>query len=450
MIVLRSIRFRLTFWYSAILLAGLLLFSGGLWLAVRYELLSSTDKKLAQDVQGIGAVLEEEEGVGGPAQLREELAEYVRAAPGGALLRVRDDGGRELLPGSRLLPGGAPFGLYATTPQGYRATAALLQIHGRQFVVEASAPLTDVDRMLAQFRNLLFFAIPLVVLIAIGGGYWISRQALAPVDELRNAAQRISVENLSDRLPVPHTGDELQRLAETWNQMLHRLQSSVQRIVNFTADASHELRTPISVILTTAELALRRDRDIGHYREALTGIVVEAQRMTTLTEDLLSLARADDRGSRLALELLDASELARAVVDEETPSANEKQIQLTTALEEPIPGLRANRAALRRLLLILLDNAVQHTPAGGLIELAGAKHPNGVMLAVRDNGNGISPEDLAHIFDRFYRADKSRNRANGSGLGLSIAQSIARMHGTQIHAESSLGGGSRFYFVLPE
>lgn len=450
MIVLRSIRFRLTFWYSAILLAGLLLFSGGLWLAVRYELLSSTDKKLAQDVQGIGAVLEEEEGVGGPAQLREELAEYARAAPGGGLLRVRDDTGRELLPGSRLLPGGAAFGLYSTTPQGYRATAALVQIHGRQFVVEAAAPLADVDRMLAQFRNLLFIAIPFVVLIAFGGGYWISRRALAPVDELRSAAQRISAENLSDRLPVPQTGDELQRLAETWNQMLHRLQSSVQRIVNFTADASHELRTPISVILTTAELALRRDRDIGHYREALAGIVVEAQRMTTLTEDLLSLARDDDRGSRLALELLDTSELARRVVDEETPSANEKQIQLTTALEEPIPGLRANRAALRRLLLILLDNAVQHTPAGGAIELEGAKHPNGVMLAVRDNGNGISPEDLPHIFDRFYRADKSRNRANGSGLGLSIAQSIARMHGTQIHAESSLGRGSRFYFVLPE
>jgi heavy metal sensor kinase len=302
---------------------------------------------------------------------------------------------------------------------------------------------------LEQFQALLLVAIPLVVAVSFFGGYWISRRALVPVDELTNAAMRISVENLSERLPVRHTGDELERLAEAWNQMLSRMQSAVQRITSFTADASHELRTPIAIILTSAEMALRRERDAAEYRAALAGIVSEAERMSGLTEDLLALARADSRQT-LPLELADLGELARDAVTDVAARAEQRNIAMKTEVDQAAPQVLVNRPALRRVFLILLDNALKHTPAGGSVEVRVTATPGGTTIDVRDTGEGIAPADLPHVFERFYRADKSRTANNGMGLGLSIAQSIARLHGSEIRVESVPATGSRFFLFLSE
>ena len=431
MIPFRSIRIRLTAWYSAVLLAGLLLFGLFLWLAARHYLLVEVDERLAQGIRGLRAVIEQE--IDQPDFL-DELREYARAAPGGALLRVREENGAELLAPAR-----------RRNDRRYRAATGRVSIHGRTFELESGAALGDIDRTLAQFRTLLLILIPFMVAIAFGGGYWISGRALAPVDELTEAARRISLENLSERLPVRPTGDELERLADTWNQMLARLEASVRRITAFTADASHELRTPVSVIMTTAELALRRERGAAEYRQALAGIVAEARRMTGLTDDLLALARADSSQAPLPFEPVDLNELARDAAAQMAALAQSRGIRLATEGTRAALPLRANRPALRRLLLILLDNALKHTPPGGSVVVSVSDGPT---LAVRDTGEGIAPEDLPHVFDRFYRADKSRTGANGVGLGLSIAQAIARMHGARIEVESARGAGSRFFVVL--
>jgi heavy metal sensor kinase len=281
-------------------------------------------------------------------------------------------------------------------------------------------------------------------LAASAGGYWLSRRALSPVDEITGAARSIGPENLSTRLPVPRTGDELQRLSETWNEMLERLDSAVDRIQRFTADASHELRTPVSVIRTTAELALRRERNPEQYRDALHQILLETERMTQLTEDLLLLARGDAREFTLRWEPVDWNEVAGRVVEEGRSIAEARGIRLRI---DPAPGAvmtLGDESALRRLLTVLLDNALKHTPAGGSIEVAISSAEQLVIVTVRDSGEGIDPTDLPHIFDRFYRGDKARNRQTGVGLGLAIAQSAANMHGARIEVESELGRGATF------
>jgi heavy metal sensor kinase len=438
--VIHTIRLKLTIWYSAILLAGILLIGVSLWVAVRHQLLSDIDDQLEQKVGGVRAVLEDEGGRGSPEQLREELTEYAHATPGGVLIRVRDQSGQELLPGPPLAEQRAPHRLRLQTER--------LSIHGQTFEIQVGTDLEAIDRMLTLFRSLLLVAIPFVVSVAFGGGYWISRRALAPVDEITTAAKRISLENLSDRLPV-HGGDELQRLSETWNEMLTRLEFNVQRVKKFTADASHELRTPIAVILTTAELTLRRERDPVEYRKSLGEIKTEAERMTSLTENLLMLARVDSDQLRFSFEAIDIEELAGQVVSETVALAHDKDIRLEVKLDGQAGPIRGDRAALRRLLLILLDNAMKYTAAGGSIEVATSRGAGGLVFSVRDTGQGIDPNDLPHVFERFYRADKSRSGSNGTGLGLSIAQSIAQMHGGRIQVESTPGLGCRFDVLIP-
>jgi len=277
-------------------------------------------------------------------------------------------------------------------------------------------------------------------------------RALRPVDEITSVAKSISVQNLSQRLAVPHTGDELQRMAETWNEVLERLESSVKRIRQFTADASHELRTPIALIRATAELALRRERAPEQYRNALRSIESEAEQMTALAESLLLMARADSNGFQMALAPTDLNAIVSRVIGQHRALAAEKGIRLQTE-SASVPMLaQADEPAIHRLLLILIDNALKHTPAGGMVTLAARQSDGGVLLSVSDTGEGIPPDALPHIFERFYRSDPARAGRGGSGagfgLGLSIAQAIAQAHGARIRVESSLGAGAQFLVEL--
>jgi len=286
-----------------------------------------------------------------------------------------------------------------------------------------------------------------MLVVAACGGYWLSRMGLGPVAAMTRAAQSISVESLSQRLPVPRTGDEIERLARAWNQVLERLEASVERIRQFTADASHELRTPTALIRATAELALRRERGPEDYRRALLEIDGEAGRMTELIESMLALARSDASGSQMPLAPVDVNRLAADVAAQSEILAQDRGVRIETlgAAENALAD--ANEAGLRRLLRILVDNALDHTAAGGTVTVSVARRNGGVDLAVRDTGEGIPPSALPHIFERFYRADEAR-AGKGAGLGLSIAQVIARAHRTRIVVESRLGEGSCFRLAL--
>lgn len=446
-----SIRSRLTIWYSLILLAGLLLFGGGIWLVISHSLRASLDDALAAQAKGVRTVIETHYRPGRPERLHEELAEYVDATPEGNLTEVLDSQGHAIIPSKVLHLSSAGvtrpdgFGLQQVSARRYRTLIATEVVRGQPFRFLVAVPLDSTEAMLRRSRAVFLWMVPAVLLIAALSGYWISLRALAPVDEITRAAQTIGIQNLSERLTVPATGDELQRLSETWNAMLARLEAAVKRLSQFTADASHELRTPIALIRTTAELTLRRERSIETYREALGQIVAESDRTAKMIEDLLLLARADAGLPALPLERLELIPLVRDVCEQGQVLARARQLEISTEVpDEPI-YVEANDPALRRLLLLLLDNAVKYTPAGGRITVSLGRDATGATVAVRDSGIGIPETALPHVFERFYRADESRNRdAGGTGLGLSIAKWLADRHNATLEAESIVGQGSTF------
>ncbi len=446
-----SIGARLTFWYSLVLLAGLSIFGAGIWLLVSHSLRASLDQTLAEDAKGVITVLQSETE---PDHVREELTEYVAATPGGSLIEVQDARGQKVV-ASRILELPAPeldsvFGVQAKRSGRYRTFTTTVRVNGTAYRVLVGTPLDPTEATLRRLRLLFWWSAPAVLLLASLGGYWISRRALAPVDEITHEARIIGIQNLSQRLAVPNTGDEIQRLSETWNGMLARLEGAVKRLSQFTADASHELRTPIALIRTTAELTLRRERSAETYREALRQVVVESERTTRLVEDLLLLARSDAGLPSLPLERMELTPLVQDVCLQGRVLAEARQLQISTEIPDEPVYVEANDPALRRMLLLLLDNAMKYTPSGGRITLSVDCGPAGATVAVRDTGIGIPETALPHVFERFYRVDESRNRdAGGTGLGLSIAKWIAERHHASLEAESVVGEGSVFRIRFP-
>jgi heavy metal sensor kinase len=281
-------------------------------------------------------------------------------------------------------------------------------------------------------------------------GYWLSGRALAPVNRIIESAEQIGLPNLSQRLDVPKAADELQRLTITLNAMLERIESSVKRVRQFTANASHDLRTPLSLIRTHAELALRRSRSAPEYRESLARILTVSEETTQLVEALLTLARADAAATHLHFTDMDLSPVLLKISQHVSVLAHSKGLSFSPELSGDQLPLHGDSAAIERLLLAILENAIKYTPNGGVVRLRSSIVADRIVIEVEDTGVGISAEDLPRIFDRFYRADQARSREiQGSGLGLSIARWIAEIHKGQIEVASTIGVGSLFRIVLP-
>jgi heavy metal sensor kinase len=323
-----------------------------------------------------------------------------------------------------------------------------MQSAGSVYDAQVAVSLDEILGVMQDFRHLLLWMIPGVLIVACLGGYWLSSRALRPVDEITTVARSIGVQNLSQRIAVPQTGDELQRMAQTWNDVLERLDIAVKRIRQFTSDASHELRTPLALIRATAELALRRERDPEGYRNSLRQIEHEAEHMTALTESLLTLARADSGGLGMTMQSTDLNDLVYSVVQQNAALAMEKGVTLRAAATQPPVRAAADASGIRRILSILVDNALKHTPAGGTVTVSAAAGAARVTLTVEDTGEGIPATALPHIFERFYRADPARGGGSGFGLGLSIAQAIAQAHGSAITVSSTPGAGAHFSLSL--
>jgi heavy metal sensor kinase len=449
-----SISVRLTTWYAAVLLLGLTLFGLGMWFALQQRLVAGVDTRLAHRVDGLRTLLERQAVEGDASAMRDELAEFAREMPdvifqlegaSGPLIRPAPNQPRFPVQAASAQP------MYQTTAadgQRYRVVTTRIVSGGHEYDALVASSLADVDALLTDFRQWLWTMIPVVLISACLGGYWVSRRALAPVDGMTRMARSISAQNLSGRLPVPQTGDEVQRLSETWNDMLQRLDAAVRRMRQFTADASHELRTPVALIRATAELALRRERAPDEYRKSLRDIKSEAERMTDLTESLLTLARADSNSFDLPLAPADLNGIVAEVVRHSQPVADLKGVDLRAETAENPVVVRVNADAIRRLLLILIDNAVKHTAAGGSVTVNASVRDHQMILSVVDSGDGIDPDVLPHIFERFYRSGIDRAGSSGAGLGLSIAQVIARVHRSEIVVESAPGKGSRFSLAL--
>jgi len=270
------------------------------------------------------------------------------------------------------------------------------------------------------------------------------------VDALVRTARQVSGTNLHTRLHKLETGDELQRLSDTLNEMLERIESAFLRITQFTADASHELRTPVALIRTEAELALRRPRGEAEYKESIVHILLEAERTTALIEQLLSLARTDSGRETLHLQPLDLRLMLRDVVDGWQQVATIRNLQFSANLNAPDAFVLGDEIVLRRLVDILLDNALKYTSPPGSVSLMLEQEEENAVITVRDSGIGIAEADQNRIFERFYRVDKARSRSQGgAGLGLAIAQWIVTQHRGSIEVESHPGHGSTFRVELP-
>lgn len=433
----RSLRFRLTIWYTAVLTAGLALFGTLLWLSLRHELNADLERDLSGRAARFESFFRSESAEAG-VHVSEELEEFCQALPPGSYINAH---------GSRGFAFRYPEG--STAQSGFRMLVRKFSVNGEQFDLEVGAPIADITRFLDLLRLLLWSLIPVVIALGCAGGAWLSGRALKPVQDVTNAALAISIENLSGRLPVPATGDEIAGLAAVLNSMLARLDAAVTTLSQFAGDASHELRTPLAVIRTTAELALRRERTPEAYRTAIQQIASESERMTQLIEDLLSLARSDAGAVDMPRAAIDVREVLAEVRDEMSNLAAAAGVRVKMALGDQPAIISGNRQALHRFFMVLLDNALKYSHAGGEVILTVSRADGLISASVEDHGEGIGDADLPHIFQRFYQADQSRS-AGGHGLGLSLAQSIAQAHGAEIDVRSTLGEGTVFRVVFPE
>ena len=434
-----SIRVRLTVWYLSVLVSALIILGAGTWIGLRHELHQALEKSLAASTSGLAQYLERESEGNDLAAVVMEAREYTSGMPDGQRLRVlkRPDGAVLLEFPS------------AGSVQGVLQKREDIVARGHPLTLELSSPVQPIDDILSKLRVVLLSCIPVAFVIAGVGGWWLSRTALQPVDRMTAMAESISLSDLSVRLTVPDTGDELQHLGNAWNKMLDRLGQSVEQMRRFTADAAHELRTPIAIIRSTAELGLRRERDSAGYRAALAGIGEEARNLSGLVADLLWLARNDAAQVTFNFETFDVTDLIRSVCRSVEPLAATDQTNLEVQIQnENECDIHGDPGAVRRVLVILMDNAIKFSRPGGQVKVRTARHDDYCIVEVQDFGAGIANEDLPHIFDRFYSSDRARNKS-GFGLGLSIAQAVVEAHRGRIEVASVLGEGSCFRILLP-
>ena len=454
-----SISLRLTIWFGGIFFFGWVLFGLVMWQNLKSTLKADRYQTLARRVDRLQDLLAKTQGESD--EDRHQVFKDFAHATGNGLAEIFNVDGSRAYPSPSsaastfpwpavAIQNGEQFLHVVSAGQSYWVIARPYSLTGQPLVLLAAAPEAGNLVILQNFWKGLLTSVPILLLISSLGGYLMSRSALKPVDRITSAARSISIGNISKRLPVSNSGDELQRLAETCNAMLQRLDSAVSQIKRFTADASHELRGPLSFTRTVAEVALRNPNVDPDSRRAFEDIVEESAKAADLLEGMLTLARADSNSADTVLEPIDLGVVVREGCSLARPLAEERNLTLSvsTASTSSVKVL-GDFSSLRRLVWILLDNALKYTPAPGRIDVALGTISGRATLTVRDSGIGIAQCDLPHIFDRFYRADPSRSQVEGNGLGLAIAKWIADLHHADLLVDSAQEEGSAFRVVFP-
>jgi len=453
------LRARITAWYFGVLAVSFSLFAWISDIGFRRSIETTVNDASRANLESIQNVILRT-APAGAERVKEELDGLRGVWAGAGLLEVSDPDGKLIFQSPPfknpygndppMTKDGITFVTLNLDNLQYRIASRDFQAAGRKFHLRAAVPTEPFDQALDRFRLILQETLPFLVILASVAGYWLSGRALAPVNAIIETARGVGIQNLSNRLAVPPAQDELRRLSETLNDMLARIEASVKRITQFTADASHDLRTPIALIRSSAELSLRRPRTEDEYRETLARILASSEETSHLIEDLLTIARADAAAAELHFENIDLLPCLHKISEEAAILASQKGIEVTSEFAAGPVRVSADSAALERLLLILIENAVKYTPSGGRIAMSLSNGAGSARIEIRDTGIGISEKDLPHIFERFYRADQARSREpGGSGLGLAIARWIVDLHGGGIEAQSQLGAGSIFRISLP-
>ena len=319
-----------------------------------------------------------------------------------------------------------------------------------EYIIQVATYLRRMEKSVRNFRRNLGVAFIISIILGSTGGWIFARQNLRQINKINNATRQITTSNLGKRLPVRGTNDELDSLADTINMMLSHLEEAFKKVSQFTTDAAHELRTPIAVIKCSTEIILSKERTLEEYQEALANNLKELDSITRLVNDLLLLSHGEEPEKKTLMERINISSLIGDLSGAFNILAKQKEIGFNFECSDPLL-MCGNEIELKRLFVNLIDNAIKFTPAKGRISIKAQSKDHNIEVMVKDTGIGISKDDLPYLFDRFYRADKSRARDSGGfGLGLSICQSIVKAHQGTISIKSQLHKGTEVILILPE
>jgi heavy metal sensor kinase len=459
------LRVRLTLWYGTALAAILVVFGGVLYAMLAHGLRDQVDRSLDEAASVAVRALEQHRV--GPFLPFEDLAvEFPELAvldksfqifsPAGKVTIQSPNLGRLDIPLSRTaleaaLSGRATFeSARFLDGSSFRLLSVPIILDGALVnIIQVGTSLRSVEEMLHRLLLVLLVSLPAALAVALGGGWFLAGRALRPVEAITQAARRIAAGDLTQRLTVAHSPDEIGRLAATFNNMIARLEASFRQVRQFSADASHELRTPLTVMKGETELALRRARPAEDYKLVMESTLEEIDRMAQIVDELLFLSRADLGEVRIESQPVRLDALVEDIQRQAVVLGQEQEIQVMVG-SVALVQVQGDELRLRELLLNLVDNAVKYSRPGGKVEIALARDAGMARLSVTDQGIGISAEAQTRIFDRFYRTDDARAHAKkGTGLGLSICKWIVEAHHGRIEVQSKVGEGSRFTVILP-
>jgi two-component system, OmpR family, heavy metal sensor histidine kinase CusS len=455
-----SVRAKLMILYLLVTLAGLFIFGIMSFGALQYASFQGRRTHLQGREDRLLSLLKEnkEKGVTGP--LIAQLQDFALATYEGNLFHIHNPDGSMIFPANATSNDWAlsskhgceqpEFSTRIVDKQPILVMCHNILLNGQPVVLHIGGGLEEETYILQRYRRTLILLMPTLVILSSFSGYFLSRHALKPVDRLTRAALGIGIGNLSQRLPVPPAKDELQNLVIAWNQLLTRLEAAITRLSQFSADASHDLRTSITVVLATAQLSLRRHRSTEEHRDALAKIVTECRTASTLLDSLLSVARSDNFIHEVAFTKINLCDLVVNGCRRVEDLAESSGILLDWYLPDEAIYIDGDDLLLQRLLGILLDNAIRYTLASGEIRAEVSTVANYALITVRDTGIGMSDDIRQQVFDRFYQADlRERRSSAGNGLGLAIGKWIADAHGAELTVESTPLRGSVFQIKFP-
>jgi len=456
-----SVRTRLTLWYAGVLAVSLIAFAVVIYYTAVASLHERQDESLKSTAQTVASAYEEElqeqHSISKAGQI--VMAELIFP---NRYVQIIDSAGHQIATSKNasemrttipeaVLTRAREHNFDFLTADSFRFAVVPISSDRALGFAAVAEPLSVIEEGLSRLRRDFFAGVPVVLLVASLGGYFLARKSLSSISSMSAQTQRISAESLSSRLDVTNPRDELGRLASTINDLLARLENAFNEQQRFIADASHELRTPLAVLRGETEVALEKTRTVDEYQESLSLIKDEAERLSRIVEDLFILARQPiDAPAKLVHEQVVLNDAVRDCARAAQVLATRKGVQLKVHNNNPPIALSGDEDLLKRMILNLLDNAVKYTPAGGEVSLTLERQNGNAQIVVRDTGIGISEQDQLRVFDRFYRVDKARSRAlGGAGLGLSIVRWIVDAHGGKIQIHSSDGIGSVFTVELP-
>ncbi|MFO0802832.1 MAG: heavy metal sensor histidine kinase [Gemmataceae bacterium] len=449
---------RLTVWTAVSSFTVVLAVSGFLYWALAANLDRQADQSLGDEVRVLRAALRdhsrdrntirweaEEEG-----RARQHTQLQVRVSDPNGTVLYETSGMSELLPQHSFpAPVVEPaMGTEHRTPDGRSFRLLSAQEATSSPVIQVAIDRTAESQLLANHRQYLVAVLLIAFVVCALAGYHIARRGMRPIHAISETANRIDPTNLSVRINPEQLPEELLTLAETFNRMLDRLEQSFERLTRFSADIAHELRTPLHNLRGESELALRRSRTPDEYRDVLVSAMEEYERLIRMVESLLFLARAENPKTQVARERFDIGQEIAVVCDFCEAAASQAGVKLTTTACQPLPA-ELNRSLFDRAVGNVVSNALDHTPPGGSVIVTATSNGAGITVVVADTGEGIPPEHLPHIFDRFYRADPARAAGGGVGLGLAIVRSIVELHGGSVVHASEVGRGTRVTHDLP-